>query len=129
MHAKFDRLNNLPTVKINAIPDRITDKKVLATLKKLKALQLDLSEKMDLLVVKSSMLYQQLLSPTLRGEWDGIAHKHWLIVGWIGVNGVASTDERGQDWDMLQEYNHLQFLTVCMTEEAESHHLYINVMV
>ena len=48
------------------------DVKELANLKKLNTIQCDLQDKMDSLVLKAFVLYQQMLSPVLRAEWDNI---------------------------------------------------------
>ena len=84
---------------------------------------------MDLLVVKAFTLHQQMLSAALRGEWDGIVHKLCFAAGWIDDNEVASTSERGQDWDTITMYKRLYLLTVSKKDAAECHHLYMNVAV
>ena len=131
-HAKFDKFDKLDDKvlkKIDAIPDETTNMKELTTLKKLEALNLDLSEKMDSLILKSFTLYQQLLSPTLHGEWNDIVQNKCFTAGQIDENNVASTENRGQDWDTLEECKRLHLLAVCEKDAAECHHLYINVTV
>ena len=71
-YSNHDKLEDTVLVKIDAIHDRTSNTKELVTLKKLKALQLDLSKKMDSLVLKSFTLYQQMFSPPLCGECDNI---------------------------------------------------------
>ena len=110
-------------VKIKGISDRTSNKKEFATLKKLESLQLDLGEKMEPLVLKSSTLYQQMLSPTLCGEWDNIVQEQCFTADWINKNDVVSTPERGQDCDTLQECKRLHLLVVCKKDAVERHHL------
>eukprot|EP00957_Ditylum_brightwellii_P135224 10311467-Ditylum_brightwellii.AAC.1 len=66
---------------------------------------------MDMLIVRAFNLYQQMLSPTLRTEWDDIVQKHCYTAGWLDENSVASKENQGQDWDTLSECKRLHLLT------------------
>ena len=125
----YDELDDDAIKKIDAVPEDTSDKKELATIEKLEDLRLSLSDKMDKLVAKAFNLYQQMLSPTLRAEWDDIVQEHCFTVGWTDDQGVVSTENRGQDWDTLQECKRLHLLTVCKKDAAERHSMYMNVTV
>ena len=71
-HTKLDKLDNAVLKNLYAIPDGTTEKKEIESPKKLKTTQLDLSNKIDLLVLKAFTLYQQLLSLPIRAKWDDI---------------------------------------------------------
>ena len=63
-----NKLEDNILVKIRAIPDGAMDAKELATLKKLNAIQCNLQDKMDSLVLKAFVLYHQMLSLALCTE-------------------------------------------------------------
>eukprot|EP00957_Ditylum_brightwellii_P196712 14987748-Ditylum_brightwellii.AAC.1 len=67
---------------------------------------------MDMLIDRAFNLYQQMLSPTLHTEWDGIVQKHCYTAGWLNKNSIASKENQGQDWDTLGEFKHLHLLSV-----------------
>ena len=69
---QHDKLEDVLLVKIEANPDGTTDTKDLAILKKHEALKQNLQDKMDVLVLKSFTLYQQIFPPTLHSKWDEI---------------------------------------------------------
>ena len=109
-------------IKIQAIPDGTTDTKERATLKKLNALQCNLQDKMDKLVLKTFVLYQQMLSPALHAEWDNIVQDYCHMTGWKFSDGKASLEEGGREWDTLQVCLRIYLLTVCKPDSAERHH-------
>ena len=100
--------NDLVIAKLDAIPDEITDKKELTTIKKLKELRLSLNAKIDMLISKAFNLYQQLLSPSLGSEWDKTTSSKNTASRQAGSkNNVVSAENRGQDWDTLKECKRL----------------------
>ena len=56
--ARGNWLTFIPVKKLNAIPDGTTNKKEIESLKKLKTIQLGLSNKMDSMILKTFTLYQ-----------------------------------------------------------------------
>ena len=78
---KFDKIDDLTVLKADAIPTRTTDKENLKTTKKLEDFQLNLSKKMDPLVVKAFTLYHQISSAALHTEWDDIVQVHYFTPG------------------------------------------------
>eukprot|EP00957_Ditylum_brightwellii_P110723 8444105-Ditylum_brightwellii.AAC.1 len=84
---------------------------------------------MDALIAKAFNLYQQMLSPTLRPEWDGMVQKHCYIAGWLDKNKVASKENQGQDCNTLGECKCLHLFTMYKKDTAERHAMYMSVMV
>eukprot|EP00957_Ditylum_brightwellii_P188417 14343437-Ditylum_brightwellii.AAC.1 len=66
---------------------------------------------MDMLIARAFNLYQQMLSPMIRAEWDDIVQKHCYTAGWFGKNSITSKENQGQDWDTLSECKCLHLLT------------------
>ena len=126
---KFDKLDE--DVLKRSILDGTTNIKELATLKKLEDLNLGLSKKMGSIMLKAFTLYHQLLSPTIPGKWGGIVQEHCFTVGWThAIMESLKSENRGQDWDTLEECKYLHLLTVCKKDTAAEHHdLYINITV
>eukprot|EP00957_Ditylum_brightwellii_P123342 9404699-Ditylum_brightwellii.AAC.1 len=91
------------------------NKKELASMKKLQDMRTTLDKKMDTLIARTFNLYQQMLSPTLRAEWDGIVQKHCYTAGWL------------EDWDTLGECKRLHLRPVCKKDAAECHAMYMSV--
>ena len=125
-HAKLDKLDDEVLKKIDAIPEDTADKTQLDKLRKLELVQEGFSDKMDSLIIRSFTLYQQMLSVTLRAEWDEVVQDHCFTGGWIQADGTANPDHRGQDWDTLDECKRLHLLKFCKKDAAERHDLYIN---
>ena len=98
-------------------------------LKKLTTLRRNLKDKMDNLVLKAFVLYQQMLSPALRVEWDDIVQEHCHTTGWKLSDDTSSLEERGREWEMLEACIRLHLLIVCKPDSAERHHQYMNVTV
>ena len=78
---KHDKLEDTILVKIRAISEETTDTKELSNPKKLDTLQCNLQYKMDSLVLKSFVLYQQMLSTTLYAELDDIVQDYCFMTG------------------------------------------------
>ena len=125
-HAKLDKLDDEVLKKIDAIPEDTADVTQLEKLRKLELVQEGFSDKMDSLITRSFTLYQQLLSPTLRAEWDEVVQEHCFTSGWIQADATISIEHRGQDWDTLDECKRLHLLKFCKKDAAERHNLYIN---
>ena len=68
------------------------------TLKKLEDVKGSIALKVNAIILKVFNLYHQLLSPTLRVEWDDIVDKICFATGWLDDEGAKYTFERGQTY-------------------------------
>ena len=126
---KHDKSDDAILAKIRAIPDGTTDTKEIVKLEKLNKVRRELQDKMDALVLKAFVLYQQMLAPNTRSEWDDIVQQHCHTKGWTMPDGKDSLEERGREWETLNACLRLHLLTVCKPDSAERHHQYMNVTV
>eukprot|EP00957_Ditylum_brightwellii_P200142 15257681-Ditylum_brightwellii.AAC.1 len=124
-----DQADDAILAQLDTILKDTCDKKELVGMKKPQDMHMALDKKMDALIARAFNLYQQMLSPTLRAEWDGIVQKHCYTASWLDKNKIASKENRGQDWDTLRECKCLHLLTMCKNDAAERHAMYMSVMV
>eukprot|EP00957_Ditylum_brightwellii_P106985 8162732-Ditylum_brightwellii.AAC.1 len=71
-HDLHDQADDAILAQIGMILKDTRNKKELADMKKLQDMRMALDKKMDALIVRAFNLYQQMLSPMLRAEWDDI---------------------------------------------------------
>eukprot|EP00957_Ditylum_brightwellii_P098914 7535104-Ditylum_brightwellii.AAC.1 len=118
-HDLHDQADDAVFAQLDTIPKDMRNKKELVGMKNLQDMHMALDKKIDALIARAFNLYQQMLSPTLCTEWDGIVQKHCYTAGWLDKNKVTSKENRGQDWDTLGECKRLHLLTVCKKDAAE----------
>eukprot|EP00957_Ditylum_brightwellii_P137405 10476029-Ditylum_brightwellii.AAC.1 len=91
-HDLHDQADDAVLAQLDTIPKDTRNKKELAGIKKLQDMCMALDKKMDTLIAKAFNLYQQMLSPTIRTEWDDIIQKHCYTAGLLDKNSVASKE-------------------------------------
>ena len=111
----------------DAISAKTVDAAGKKTRRKFKEMCVLLKKQQDDIMTEAFALYQQMLGPVLRAEWNDIVNERCFTTGWLLLNGTPSTHERGQSWITLADCKRLHLFRVCDEDTVEHNINYMNV--